>query len=101
MEDQQIGDILALLEGAYRSSGGLDAHVHPGEGARVQIWILGSSGGDSADVAGNHALRFAANYHVSPATILEAVEGYRAAFRTGGELPEPYVSVSVDAVAKP
>ena len=95
---EQVGDILALLRGEYCSSDGLDAHVHPGEGANVEIWILGSSGGESADVAGHNALRFAGNYHVSPATILEAVEGYRAAFRPGPELEKPYVSVSVDAV---
>lgn len=95
---EQIGEVLALLRGEYRSTGGLDAHAHPGEGAGVQVWILGSSGGDSADVAGRHALRFAANYHVSPATVLEAVEGYRTAFRPGPELSRPYVCVSVDAV---
>ena len=95
---EQIGGILALLRGEYRAANGLDAHVHPGEGASVQIWILGSSGGDSADVAGRHALRFAGNYHVSPATVLEAIDGYRAAFRPGAELSRPYVCVSVDAV---
>ena len=95
---EQIGDLLALLEGRYLSSGGLDAHVHPGEGAGVEVWILGSSGGESADVAGAQALRFAANYHVSPATILEAIEGYRASFQPGRDLSHPYVCVSVDAV---
>ena len=95
---EQIAEVIALLEGTHRSSGGLDAHVHPGEGANVQIWILGSSGGASADVAGQHALRFAANYHVSPATILDAVEGYRAAFQPARGLSAPYVCVSVDAV---
>jgi luciferase family oxidoreductase group 1 len=94
----QIGDIIALLLGEYRGEGGLPARVHPGQGAAVQLWILGSSGGESADVAGQNALRFAANYHVSPATILEAVEGYRAAFVPGPELSRPYVCVSVDAV---
>ena len=95
---EQVGEILALLRGEYRSADGLDAHVHPGEGADVQVWILGSSGGESADVAGHNALRFAGNYHVSPATILEAVEGYRAAFVPGPELDRPYVCVSVDVV---
>ena len=95
---EQIGEVLALLRGEYRSSGGLAAHVHPGEGAGLQLWILGSSGGDSAEVAGRHAVRFAANYHVSPATILEAVEGYRAAFRPGPELARPHVCVSVDVL---
>jgi len=72
--------------------------VRPGEGAGVQLWILGSSGGESAEVAGRNALRFAGNYHVSPATILEAVEGYRGAFVPGADLPRPHVCVSVDAV---
>lgn len=62
------------------------------------MWILGSSGGESAQVAGANGLRFAANYHVSPATVLEAVAGYRAAFQPSAELDEPYVSVSADVV---
>lgn len=95
---EQIGDVLALLRGEYRSSAGIDAHVQPGEGAAVQVWILGSGGGESAEVAGRNGLRFAANYHVSPATILDAVESYREAFRPGPELERPYVCVSVDAV---
>lgn len=64
----------------------------------MQVWILGSSGGQSADVAGRNGLRFAANYHVSPATVREAVEGYRAAFQTSEVLDKPYVSVSADVV---
>ena len=64
----------------------------------MQIWILGSSGGESAEVAGANGLRFAANYHVSPATVLEAVDGYRAAFRPSADLDRPYVSVSADVV---
>ena len=62
------------------------------------MWILGSSGGQSAQVAGANGLRFAANYHVSPATVLEAAEGYRAAFRPSADLSRPYVSVSADVV---
>ncbi|MFJ1649561.1 LLM class flavin-dependent oxidoreductase [Streptomyces sp. NPDC088258] len=95
---EQIDDILALLRGTYRSADGVEAHVVPGEGADVQVWILGSSGGQSADVAGRNGLRFAANYHVSPATVLEAAEGYRAAFKPSEVLDEPYVSVSADVV---
>jgi alkanesulfonate monooxygenase SsuD/methylene tetrahydromethanopterin reductase-like flavin-dependent oxidoreductase (luciferase family) len=49
-------------------------------------------------VAGAHGLRFAANYHVSPATVLEAAEAYRAAFVPSAELERPYVSVSADIV---
>lgn len=95
---EQIDDVLALLRGTYRSAEGIEAHAVPGEGADVEVWILGSSGGQSARVAGRHGLRFAANYHVSPATVLEAVEGYRAAFRPSDGLGRPYVSVSADVV---
>lgn len=95
---EQVGDVLALIAGSYRSADGEEAHVVPGEGAALQVWILGSSGGESAEVAGQRGLRFAANYHVSPATVIEAVEGYRAAFKDTGELTRPYVSVSADVV---
>ncbi|KOU33229.1 monooxygenase [Streptomyces sp. WM6373] len=95
---EQIDDVLALLRGDYRTPEGLEAHAVPGEGADVQVWILGSSGGVSAETAGRNGLRFAANYHVSPATVLEAAEGYRAAFKPSAELDRPYVTVSADVV---
>jgi alkanesulfonate monooxygenase SsuD/methylene tetrahydromethanopterin reductase-like flavin-dependent oxidoreductase (luciferase family) len=95
---EQVADVLALIGGTYRSADGEEVHVVPGEGAALQIWILGSSGGESAEVAGERGLRFAANYHVSPATVLEAVDGYRAAFKPSDELERPCVSVSADVV---
>jgi alkanesulfonate monooxygenase SsuD/methylene tetrahydromethanopterin reductase-like flavin-dependent oxidoreductase (luciferase family) len=95
---EQVNDVLALLRGTYADPDGIEAHVIPGEGAQVQVWILGSSGGQSAQAAGANALRFAANYHVSPATVLEAADGYRAAFVPSAELSRPYVSVSADVV---
>ncbi|MEW2416730.1 LLM class flavin-dependent oxidoreductase [Streptomyces sp. NPDC046866] len=95
---EQVDDILALLRGDYRSTDGTEAHASPGEGADLEVWILGSSGGQSADVAGRNGLRFAANYHVSPATVLEAADGYRAAFLPSDHLDKPYLSVSADVV---
>ncbi|MFD8718830.1 LLM class flavin-dependent oxidoreductase [Streptomyces sp. NPDC059629] len=95
---EQIDDILALLAGTYRTEDGVEAHVVPGEGADVELWILGSSGGESAEAAGARGLRFAANYHVSPATVLEAVDGYRSFFQPSDHLDKPYVSVSADVV---
>ncbi|GAA4638302.1 LLM class flavin-dependent oxidoreductase [Actinoallomurus vinaceus] len=94
----QVDDIIALLAGTYRSAEGHEAHVVPGESADVQLWILGSSGGQSAQVAGERGLPFAANYHVSPATVLEAVTAYREAFKPSDVLSEPYVLVSADVV---
>ena len=95
---EQVDTVLDLLRGSYRSPDGVEAHVVPGEGADIDVWILGSSGGQSATVAGANGLRFAANYHVSPATVLEAADGYRAAFRPSAELARPYVAVSADVV---
>jgi alkanesulfonate monooxygenase SsuD/methylene tetrahydromethanopterin reductase-like flavin-dependent oxidoreductase (luciferase family) len=95
---EQVSDVLALLRGTYRSPDGEHGRAVPGEGAQVQVWILGSSGGESAEAGGSNGLRFAANYHVSPATVLEAVDGYRAAFRPSADLDRPYVSVSADVV---
>ncbi|MFG2994480.1 LLM class flavin-dependent oxidoreductase [Streptomyces sp. NPDC048257] len=95
---EQVDDVLALLRGEYRSPEGVEAHAVPGEGADVQVWILGSSGGVSAETAGRNGLRFAANYHVSPASVLEAAEGYRAAFKPSAELERPHLTVSADVV---
>ncbi|WP_113701879.1 LLM class flavin-dependent oxidoreductase [Nonomuraea lactucae] len=88
----QIDDVLAFLKGTHQ------ARAVPGEGADVEVWILGSSGGQSAQVAGERGLPFAANYHVSPSSVLEAVEAYREAFKPSDTLAEPYVIVSADAV---
>jgi alkanesulfonate monooxygenase SsuD/methylene tetrahydromethanopterin reductase-like flavin-dependent oxidoreductase (luciferase family) len=95
---EQVRDILALLRGSYSSPDGVEAHAIPGEGAQVQVWILGSSGGESAQVAARNGLRFAANYHITPTTVLEAADAYRAAFRPSPDLAAPYLSVSADAV---
>jgi len=94
---EQIDELLALLRGTYRHDG-VEAHASPGEAAQVEVWILGSSGGESATVAGERGLRFAANYHVAPSGVLEAVAAYRSAFRPSEFLEAPYVSVSADVV---
>src|SRR3712207_6945126 len=38
------------------------------------------------------------SYHISPATVLEAADGYRAAFQPSAHLDRPYISVSADVV---
>jgi alkanesulfonate monooxygenase SsuD/methylene tetrahydromethanopterin reductase-like flavin-dependent oxidoreductase (luciferase family) len=96
-----VRDILGLLEGTYRSSEGLDPYPVPGAGARVEPWILGSSPGESAEVAGRQGLRFAASYHISPATALSAARAYREAFVPSADLERPYLAVSADVVVGP
>ncbi|MFI5930081.1 LLM class flavin-dependent oxidoreductase [Micromonospora sp. NPDC051543] len=94
----QVADVLALLRGDYTDENGLDAHAVPGEGSDLSVWLLGSSGGESAQLAGALGLPFAANYHVSPSSVLDAVTAYRAAFRPSAVLAQPYVVVSADVV---
>jgi alkanesulfonate monooxygenase SsuD/methylene tetrahydromethanopterin reductase-like flavin-dependent oxidoreductase (luciferase family) len=96
--DDVVSDIQTLIAGAYSDGQGNEAHAVPGEGSDLELWILGSSGGESARVAGARGLPFAANYHVAPAKVLEAVEAYRAAFKPSEALAEPHVMVSADVV---
>jgi alkanesulfonate monooxygenase SsuD/methylene tetrahydromethanopterin reductase-like flavin-dependent oxidoreductase (luciferase family) len=95
---EQLDEILAFLAGTLRTPDGDPIRAVPGVGAQVDVWIFGSSAGQSAQVAAERGLPFAANYHVSPATVLEAVDAYRAAFRPSKHLHAPYVAVSADVV---
>jgi alkanesulfonate monooxygenase SsuD/methylene tetrahydromethanopterin reductase-like flavin-dependent oxidoreductase (luciferase family) len=94
---EQVGDIIALLDGGYQT-GGFDVHAVPGERAGLTPWIFGSSKGQSAQVAGELGLPFVASYHITPATALEAIDAYRNAFRPSAALSRPYVVVSADIV---
>ncbi len=98
---EQVDDILAFLGGKYRAPSGLDMVAMPAAGSDAEVWILGSSAGQSAQVAGALGLPFAANYHVSPSTVLEAVAAYRAAFRASPVLSAPHVLVSADVMVAP
>lgn len=94
---EQLGDILAMLDGSYQVEG-MDVHAVPGEGSGLRPWIFGSSKGKSAQMAGAHGLPFVASYHITPATALEAVDAYREAFTPSAALSRPYVVVSADIV---
>jgi alkanesulfonate monooxygenase SsuD/methylene tetrahydromethanopterin reductase-like flavin-dependent oxidoreductase (luciferase family) len=98
---QQVQDILALLEGRWKSTDGVPVQVVPGEHAEVEVWILGSGPGESAQVAGAHGLPFAAAYHFAPTAVVQAVEAYRASFRPAATLARPYVMASADVVVAP
>jgi alkanesulfonate monooxygenase SsuD/methylene tetrahydromethanopterin reductase-like flavin-dependent oxidoreductase (luciferase family) len=95
---EQVEQLTDLLAGTYRPEEGVEVRPVPGAGADVQLWVLGSSPGESAALAGARGLRFAANYHVAPSAVLEAVQAYRDAFRPSADLRRPHVSVSADVV---
>ncbi|WP_167107010.1 LLM class flavin-dependent oxidoreductase [Mycobacterium sp. DL592] len=93
----QVGDILALLEGKHTADG-YPVRAVPGEGSALTPWVFGSSKGQSAAVAGARGLPFVASYHSTPGTALEAVDAYRAAFSPSPFLSKPYVVVSADVL---
>ncbi|SEH50662.1 luciferase family oxidoreductase, group 1 [Mycolicibacterium rutilum] len=95
--DRQVDDILQLVNGRHHVDG-VPVRAVPGEGSGLTPWIFGSSRGQSAQVAGARGLPFVASYHITPATALDAVDAYRAAFRPSAMLAEPYVVVSADVV---
>jgi alkanesulfonate monooxygenase SsuD/methylene tetrahydromethanopterin reductase-like flavin-dependent oxidoreductase (luciferase family) len=98
---QQVADILSYLDGTAIASDGEPLHVTAAEGADLEVWVLASTGGDSATTAGAAGLPLAASYHVFPSAVLDTVEAYRAAFRPGAgprRLERPYVAVSADVV---
>lgn len=95
---EELGQLLALRDGTARDAVGDPVVSPPAEGTDYEVWSLASSGGESAQAAGALGLPLAANYHVSPFSILQTVTAYREAFRPG-VLADPRVIVSVDALA--
>ncbi|AMY53963.1 LLM class flavin-dependent oxidoreductase [Rhodococcus sp. 05-2254-5] len=93
----QLDDLVALLAGSYERDG-VPLTARPGAGADVALWLFGSSAGPTAREAGARGLPFAASYHFSPGTTLEAIDEYRRAFVPSARLSSPYVAVSADVV---
>ncbi|GED10807.1 LLM class flavin-dependent oxidoreductase [Cellulosimicrobium cellulans] len=89
--------VLGLRAGTYRDEHGTPYVSPPVEGADWGLWVLASSPGESARVAGELGLPIAANYHVAPSATIDTVAAYREAFRPG-VLDEPYVVVSADVL---
>ncbi|HEY4006586.1 MAG TPA: LLM class flavin-dependent oxidoreductase [Pseudonocardia sp.] len=94
----QVADVLSFITGSYPGPHGGPLRVLPAEGADMQVWVLGSSPGESARVAGAAGLPFAASYHIQPSFVLETVAAYRKAFRPSDRLAAPHVMVSADVV---
>ncbi len=95
---QQVDDVLALLDGTFAPAG-QPLRSPVAEAAHgAPVWLFGSSAGESAQVAGSRGLPFVANYHVNPASTLDAARAYREAFRPSAHLDAPHVVVSADVV---
>jgi len=70
----------------------------PGAGAKVPIWVLGSSL-FGAQVAAALGLPFAFASHFAATMMIPAVEIYRERFRPSPQLEQPYVILGVNIVA--
>lgn len=95
--DQYIDDLL----GFFQTPTVVDEQPITGATPEVttpQVWVLGSSAGESAEVAATRGLRFGANYHVAPSGVLEAVQHYRRSFQPSATVPAPQVIISAEVL---
>jgi len=98
-EAEHFPDALAELLGYLRPpSHEALVRALPGEGACVELWILGSSL-MGARVAALHGLPFAFASHFAPAMCARALEVYRCFFRPSERLTRPRVMLGVNVVA--
>ncbi|TDF94461.1 LLM class flavin-dependent oxidoreductase [Paenibacillus piri] len=93
---EQLSELRSYFDPALGSRP-MGVRAVPGEGLRIPIWLLGSSG-FSAQLAGQLGLPFAFASHFAPDYLLPALELYRSYFRPSDVLQEPYVMVGVNAV---
>jgi luciferase family oxidoreductase group 1 len=70
----------------------------PGAGARVPLWILGSSL-FGAQVAAALGLPFAFASHFAPGMMMAAIDLYRRSFRPSAQLLRPYVMLGFNLFA--
>ncbi len=95
--DEEIELILNLQKGSHTTQDGREHSSPTVAGSDFELYVLASSGGESATVAARRGLPLVANYHVSPATTLDTVRAYREKF-IPGVLNKPYVIVSADVL---
>ena len=70
----------------------------PGQGAKVPLWILGSST-FGAQLAAHLGLPFAFASHFAPQMMMQALELYRGNFRPSAQLDKPYVMLGFNVFA--
>ncbi|USX13203.1 LLM class flavin-dependent oxidoreductase [Oxalobacteraceae bacterium OTU3CAMAD1] len=70
----------------------------PGKGAKVPLWILGSST-FGAQLAAHMGLPFAFASHFAPQMMMQALTLYRANFQPSAQLAKPYVMLGFNVFA--
>ncbi|HAM80873.1 LLM class flavin-dependent oxidoreductase [Ornithinibacillus bavariensis] len=70
----------------------------PGQGAKVPLWLLGSSG-FSAQLAAQKGLPFSFASHFAPAYLHQALKLYRDNFKPSEVLEKPYVMLGINVIS--
>ena len=90
-------DVLELQHYLADAIAGQAVRAVPGAGARVPLWILGSSL-YGAQLAAMLGLPYAFASHFAPEALLPALEVYRSAFKPSEQLQEPHVMVAANVI---
>ena len=88
-------DVLELI-GYFKGTNPVRAV--PGTGAKLEMWILGSSL-FGAQVAAELGLPYAFASHFAPAVLLQAIEVYRSRFKPSATCEKPYVMLGFNVIA--
>ncbi len=91
---QDVVELRALFTGEPD----IGIRATPGYGAKVQMWILGSSL-FGAQLAAALGLPYAFASHFAPDYLDQALEIYRRQFRPSAELERPYVMAAMNVIA--
>ncbi|MEQ6377047.1 LLM class flavin-dependent oxidoreductase [Bacillaceae bacterium S4-13-58] len=89
---QQVEELQGYFAGTER------VHAFPGEGLKIPIWLLGSSG-FSAQLAAQKGLPFSFASHFAPEYTLQALRLYRNNFKPSDVLDKPHSMVGVNVIA--
>ncbi len=89
-----VVELQALFAGDPR----LPLQATPGQGANIDIWILGSSL-FGAQLAAMLGLPYAFASHFAPGALDQALAMYRREFRPSATLAQPYVVAAINVIA--
>ncbi len=89
-----VVELQALFAGDPR----LPLQATPGQGANIDIWILGSSL-FGAQLAAMLGLPYAFASHFAPGALDQALAMYRREFRPSAKLAQPYVVAAINVIA--
>jgi hypothetical protein len=91
-------DVVELMAYFEPAAPGQVLRAVPGEGEKVDVWILGSST-FGAQLAAMLGLPYAFASHFAPHDLMDAIAVYRASFRPSERLAKPHVMLGVNIIA--